>query len=374
MTKGYTRAVNSLAPGDKARRPRLLVLTVHPPTVAATRLRVLQYVPSLNKADFDVQLWTLFSDVDLRRWYGPSQVQRAMVLLWALRRLPRALAEIRRADLVLVHREALPFGPPILELIAARAAPMIWDVDDAIWVDFASPTAGRVPRWVRGTFGKYERICRHAAEVWAGSEVLAEWARPRNASVTVVPTVIDVPPLRPARPGPVMAWIGTHSTGGFLDQILPALAESFGDQAQLLVVGASPRSGGSLDVREHQWSEATEQAVLACARVGLYPVDTTHPLAEGKCGLKAILYMAHGVPPVLTPTRPNRAIVDDGVEGLYATHPAEFAEAVATLFDDDDLWGRLRAAGHARVLRDFSLQVWAPRIVGRLRQLADTRN
>lgn len=346
------------------------VLSVHPASVAATRLRVLQYAPALQQQGISLAPWSFLAERDLRDWYGASHLRRALVVLRSLLRMPLAVRVIWQSDVVIVQREALPLGPPFLELLAAALRPVVWDVDDAIWVDFVSPTAGRVPRWLRATGDKYRRICARADAVWAGSTVLADWCREHNPATAVVPTVVEVPQQRPSHgPGRVVTWIGSHSTGPFLDAVLPAMA-AVSPPAVVTVLGAVPRtspSGLQVDVRP--WSLETERESLAEARVGLYPIDTGHPLAEGKCGLKAVLYMAQGVPPVVTPTTTNAAVVRDGVDGLFAETDEAWTSAVARLLDDDVLWERLSASAHARALADFSVARWAPQIAAELRRL-----
>src|SRR5205807_10229251 len=104
-----------------------------------------------------------------------------------------------------------------------------------------------------------------------------------------------------------------------------------------------------------------------------YPIDREHPLAEGKCGLKAILYMSRGIPPVVTPTTTNRQVVREGVDGLHAESEDEWACAIQQLLDDEQLWERLSESAHRRASDQFSLAVWAPRIASRLADLADGR-
>lgn len=340
----------------------MTVLAVHPVGVASTRLRAAQYAPILASAGVQMRLWSFFRPQDLAAWFGPHHHGRVRVLLVAMLRLPLVIGALRRADIVLVQREALPLGPPWLELLAARRRRLVWDVDDAVWEEFESPTAGRVPGWVRATARKYERLCKRADAVWAGSEVLASWCRELNPSVIVVPTAVDVPDRAPTRAaGHTVGWIGSHSTAPFLEAVLPAMTR-VSPPPRVVVVGARVMAPAELTVSVFDWSEANESSALAAIRVGLYPVDRAHPLAEGKCGLKAVLYMAHGIPPVLTPTTTNAAVVRDGVEGLYADSEAEWTAAVQRLLDDDRLWERLSRAAYERARSDFSTQIWGPRL------------
>lgn len=356
---------------SEARRRVVLALAVHPPALAATRLRVSQYRPFLAEQGLDLQLWTFLSERDLADWYGGSDLRRVLVVLRGLLRLPVAVGRILSSDVVLVQREALPAGPPLLERLAARLRPVAWDVDDAVWEQHRAMTAGRAPRWVRAPRGKYERLCARADLVLAGSELLAAWCRAHNTRVLVVPTVVPVPDEPPpgARDG-VVAWVGSHSTGPFLADVLPAVAR-VRPLPRVEAVGARVGPVPGVDVVERTWSAATEEEVLSRARVGLYPVDRAHPLADGKCGFKAVLYMAHGVPVVVTPTPTNAAIVRDGVDGLHADTAEQWERAVSALLSDDELWESCRRSAHSRARDEYSLQRWGPVVAIAVRELAD---
>jgi glycosyltransferase involved in cell wall biosynthesis len=347
------------------------VLAVHPVSTAATRLRAAQYERFLTDAGLTLRIWTFFDEPGVRRWFGPRHRDRVAAALRALVQLPRAVAAVRGADAIIVQREALPFGPPVLELLSGWRRTLIWDIDDALWESYASSTTGRVSRLLKATGDKYRRICRRADEVWAGSEVLAAWCRQHNENVEVVPTVVPVPPM-PDSPAMerTISWIGSHSTGAFVEAVLPVMA-SIEPPAEILVVGASPRLPASGSVTVLPWSLDEEARTLARTRVGLYPVDRSHPLADGKCGLKAILYMSRGIPCVVTPTTTNAAVLRDGKEGFHASDPYEWGNRVARLLDDDALWSTMSKAAHARAEAEYSLERWGPRQAARLRAILD---
>lgn len=344
------------------------MLAVHPTSVAATRLRAIQYGPAFAAVGIEVRIWTFLREGDLEDWFSGGTPRRVRAVVRGLLRLGGAVRLLRRAGVVLVQREAMPLGPPVLEALAARWSTLVWDVDDAIWADFTLPTARRVPRWLRATGNKFDRIAGMANEVWAGSDVLAEWARKHSATVHVVPTVVEVPDrLLPAGQHRTVGWIGSPSTAPFVEAVLPALV-TLDPPPRALVVGGDVDLAG-LDGEVVPWTPEAEAEALAVIRVGLYPIESGHPLADGKCGLKAILFLAHGVPVVVTPTPTNAAIVRDGVDGLHATTPDTWAEQVRRLLDDTALWERLRTSGHERVRDGYSLAVWGPKVAERARAL-----
>lgn len=350
--------------GGVSVRETVVFLSVYPAYVASTRLRCRQYERVFQDSGIETRFWSLLPDTDLPRWYGLSSARRMARLGVRLVRiclLPRLL---RGASLLVVQREILPLRPAVLERFLARRFPLVWDVDDAIWNEHTPLT--RVPRplaMLRPSTRKYEAICRAATEVWAGSEVLAEWCRHRSSAVRVVPTVVDVPPERPTRPaGARVGWIGSPPNAGFLERVLPALA-ALPFPVEVVAIGATVPPVSGLTVTCLPWTPHNEAVALASISVGLYPVDRTNPLAEGKCGFKAILYMSQGIPCVVTPTATNATIVRDECEGLWAQGLADWSGQVSRLLQDRLLWERCSRAGHARARDAYSLEVWGHRLV-----------
>lgn len=331
-------------------------------------------MPHLSERDIRTRFWSFLSLEDSRRWFGGAgPVVRAAVLLRSLLRLLRLPRALRRADAVLVLREALPIASAVVERAAARRGPVVWDVDDAVWSEYPRLFLRWVPQRLRMSSEKYAEIARLSTEVWAGSEVLAQWCRQHSSTVHVVPTVLDVSaaPITTGEAG-TLAWVGSASTAQFLESVLPALAAE--DPPVVVdVVGARVVHADGVEVRARPWSADAETDALRRARVGLYPIDQSHPLGPGKAGLKAVLYMAHGVPCVLTPTQTLAALVEDEVQGLHASTPEEWRLAVRRLREDDELWARLSSAARQRALEEFSLQTWGPWVGDRVQVLTGAR-
>ena len=68
----------------------------------------------------------------------------------------------------------------------------------------------------------------------------------------------------------------------------------------------------------------------------------------------------------------NAEIVEHGVNGFLASSDAEWKEALHTLLRDANLRARMGEAGRRKVERDYSLQVWGPRVAQMLRDVANT--
>ena len=350
---------------------RVLVLAVYPGAIASTRLRALQFAPYLTGVEGTLTVWSFLRDGDIPTWFEGKRRHLLRLVLLGLCRLTLLPRLVRTASVVIVQREVVPFGPPVVETLVARHRPVVWDVDDAVWEDYPG-LFGTLPNWVRKTARKYERLCQMATEVWAGSETLAHWCRQHSADVVTIPTVVEVPAEVPdVRHDRTLGWIGSPSTGPYLERVLPAI-DAVRPAPTVMVVGAAVDAAGAARVEQHPWSGETERSALETMTVGLYPVDESHPLAHGKCALKAIMYMAWGIPQVVTPTPVNASVVRDNVEGLHAGAPAEWTDAVQRLLDDPALRSRMATAARLRAER-YSLQRWGPTVAARLFSIAESR-
>jgi hypothetical protein len=352
-------------------RPRVLFAGLYPSAQAGTRLRALAWFDDLRRAGVEPELWTFVTESDSDAWFGEAGSLRRLAI--AARGLLRAVwlwLRMSRYDVVVVLREVLPVATTVMERRAAAVARVVWDVDDALWTPYPRMFLTAVPDRLRRTPRKYEDIARLSAEVWAGGEGIAEWCAERAATdVWVLPTVPELPTDVPGlaeRDGVV--WVGSQSTAPFVQQALAALQGNV--DVPVTLVGARLDDVPDAGARQLPWSESTEGEVLRRARVGLYPLDLAHPLAADRAGFKAALYMAYGLPCVVTPARAVAELVRHGVEGLHARTADEWAGAVGRLLEDDDVWTELHLAARARAAETYSVPVWSPRVAERVARLA----
>ena len=103
---------------------KVLALTPIPEEGAGCRFRVSQYVPYLRSAGFDVTISPFYTPEFFRLVYQRGHYARKALSFstLALRRV-RELFTFDHYDLVLLYREAIPLGPPLIEWLVARARP-----------------------------------------------------------------------------------------------------------------------------------------------------------------------------------------------------------------------------------------------------------
>jgi glycosyltransferase involved in cell wall biosynthesis len=210
-----------------------------------------------------------------------------------------------------------------------------------------------------------------SSQVVAGNEYLADYARRYNDRVCVIPTCIDttkfVPRTRPDSDRsriPLVGWIGSHTTAKYLEDLLPVLARAAKSHPfRLYVVGsATPIRAAGLEVLQAPWALAREVEDFQRCDVGAYPLRDDD-WCRGKCGFKAIQFMACGVPVVASAVGVNREIIRDGENGFLAATQEEWVEKLCRVLTDRNLRERLGSAGRQTIEEKYSLALHADRVV-----------
>jgi len=352
---------------------RVLALVPYPPGRApGQRYRIEQWAPFLRREGVEVVFAPFLSQRGMEVLYKRGHVvEKAFETLRGyLRRVAEALRPTS-ADVFFVYREAALLAPAWIERLLAVRRPLVFDFDDAIYLADTS----QANAWSRGlkSVTKVETICRVARHVTVGNEFLARYARDRAREVTVIPSTIDtdVYQIQPRARNrvPVIGWTGSVTTVPYLMALAPALGRLREKREfELRVIGAKVEIEG-LTVHCLPWRAETEPDDLRALDVGLMPLPDDE-WSRGKCGMKALQYMALGIPPVVSPVGVNATIVRAGVNGLYACTEEEWIDRIALLLEDEPLRRSLGQEARRTVEESYSARAHAPRLARILTEAA----
>jgi glycosyltransferase involved in cell wall biosynthesis len=228
----------------------------------------------------------------------------------------------------------------------------------------SSAEANKKVAWLKSRT-KTDSICRLARGVTVGNLELARYAQLHCPVVNVIPTTIDTDQYRVSARAPnarsVVGWSGSTTTVPYLESVKPALRELRRRlDFELRVVGGETRIDG-VEVACRPWRLESEVADLRAFDVGLMPLEDDE-WSRGKCGLKALQYMALGIPPVVSPVGVNATIVRDGENGFHARNEAEWVDRIELLLRNPELRARLGAEARRTVEESYSARVQAPRM------------
>lgn len=252
---------------------------------------------------------------------------------------------------VYIYREAAPLGPPFFEwfIIKILRKKVIYDFDDAIWIPVTSET-NKIAKHFK-SFYKVGKICKWAKTISVGNTFLGDYARKYNKTVVIIPTVVDVENVHNKKKIhsnsiPVIGWTGTHTTLKFLDIILPVLQLLEREiKFTLLVIADVNPQLPLANFSFIKWSKNSEIEDLLKIDIGLMPL-IEDDLSKGKCGFKAIQYMALGIPAIVSPVGANSDIVKEGINGFMCSTAFEWEKKIRLLLLD--VTERIRLGDNAK--------------------------
>ena len=310
-------------------------------SVAASRYRVLQYLPYLNSRGVEATV---------------SRYPKG------LKENLRFFKSLSQYDLIFLQRKR--FNQPRLGWMRKRAKRIVYDFDDAVMYR----NSKAVHPFSQTRKRRFIQMIRASDFVIAGNEFLKGEVFPVNPNVEVIPTAIDADryPLKeygPRKERVTIGWIGDHGSIHYLEKMKP-IFEEVGKRypnAELKIVCDTFFDCRNLPVIKKKWSSEEEVKDLQGFDIGVMPL-MDDPWSWGKCGLKIIQYQGVGVPVVCTPVGINRDLVEDGMNGLWAATPEEWEEKISLLIEDPVLRERMGREGRRRVMERFSIQSCGPRL------------
>jgi glycosyltransferase involved in cell wall biosynthesis len=349
---------------------RILALVPYPYDKApGQRFRMEQWSPLLEQFGVEVTFEAFRCEELHFLLSGPANTWRKILLTsQALARRLKVFRQIKDYDLVYIYNEAALIGPALIEnYLSMKRVPLVFDFDDAIFLQ--SRDINPFNRYLRLLKfpGKTKSICRSASHVIAGNSYLASYAARFNTDVTIVPTTIDtekytIEQSEFASDPSVIGWSGSYSTVQHLDSIrgmLQRLARS--ERFRLRVIGTTNYQLDGVEVEAIPWNSENEVADLRAIDIGIMPLPDNE-WTRGKCGLKALQYMALGIPTVCSPVGVNPSIIRDNENGLLAATEDQWIDQLTRLLHSPSLRKRLGKAGRETIEAEYSMSIHARRV------------
>lgn len=354
------------------KRPiRLLVLCPYPEGVAAgQRLKYEQYFDDWRAHDIDVdvspymslELWQIGfkRGAWLRKIFGVIRGYHVRL---------RDLLRIRGYDAVYVFMWVTPFGTSLAERLVRRlASRLIVDVEDNVVFPETQETSDHPNSIVRSLRSreKIRHLIRTADHVITSSPYLNTVCLALNTRkhCTYISSSVDVDRFVPANSYEnekpvVIGWTGTFSSKEYLDSLKNVFKELRQRvQFKLKVVGNFDYELEGVDLEVVHWTKEREVEDLQTFDIGVYPLPTNEWVL-GKSGLKAIQYMAFGLPIVATNVGTTPLILKNQVNGILVETEVEWIEALERLIREPLLRKRLGEKARLDAVAKYSTKIVA---------------
>jgi glycosyltransferase involved in cell wall biosynthesis len=267
----------------------------------------------------------------------------------------------RRYHAVIIYREAHFLGRALYErLIARQGVPIIFDFDDALWLNDTS-AANHNLSWLKNP-QKTAQISTLSTLVIVGNQYLKNYAQQFNPKVLVIPTTISAAYYqakhRNNKNVVCIGWTGSTTTLKHFEQALPVLIrlkQKYGTAISFKVIVDVDYRIPELELISTPWRRETEIDDLNHIDIGIMPLPNDD-WSRGKCAFKGIQYMALEKPTVMSPVGVNTDIVQHGVNGFLAQTDEDWFNRLSELIESEELRHKLGKAGRVTIEQSYSVE------------------
>jgi glycosyltransferase involved in cell wall biosynthesis len=344
------------------KRVSVLFLVPSPQGISpGQRFRFEHYLPLLEKEGITFKVSPFLSMQGRKTLYRKGNiVRKVFALVEGFFRRGRDLFTVSRYSYIYIHRWAATAGPPIFEWLIAKVfrKKIIYDFDDAIWVRESAYNK----QFIAIKFlGKIAKICKWAHAVTVGNVYLKEYAVKYNKNIFLLPTVVNTETghnkiQEQNTANPAVGWTGSFSTLLYLDLLVPALQrlQEKIDFTFYVIADKDPE----LPLKNYcfiKWNKGTETEDLLKFHIGLMPL-TDDEITKGKCGFKAIQYMALGMPALVSAVGVNTQIVDNGINGFICNSESDWEEKIELLLKDKSMRHKMGIEARKKIEINYSVK------------------
>ena len=337
------------------------VVPYHTDFCAGQRFRIELWAKYLKPRGLDVEYFPFASPALTRLLYSSGQVlQKGSAMLRCYWDQLCHVLVAARPDTIYIYREAALIGPAFIERLTKRwKAPIIYDIDEPLFVPYVSPRNGRINHLK--CFAKVHTLFEMSDHVWAVNHAIGDYAARFARQTSIVPMAVDTERYQPAPDStapllpPRIGWVGTLTNQSNLELVAEPLRRLKRSHGTILrLIGDEPMSLPGVEVEFIPWAYDLEVPRLQECQIGIVPVKPS-VWSPWKFFFKLIQYMSLGLPVVATPTGSNPEIVKDGVNGFLADSAEEWYERLQLLLENPDLRRAMGRAARRTVQDEFGL-------------------
>ncbi len=341
---------------------RIIIIAPYPNGEAPSqRFRFEQYLGLLKQEGYEIEYHSFLSQKTWKALYKEGALAtKVFGIISSFFRRFILLFSLRKFDHIFIHREASIIGPPIFEWIIAKVMrrKYIYDFDDAIWLPNYSDTNAKFHRLK--AYWKVKKIMKWAGKISAGNAYLKEYALQFNADVHILPTTIDLENVHNivTKQSELVniGWTGTHTTMAYLDNLIPLIKRLEQKYSFTFTIISNQKPDFELDsLKFIQWTKESEIQDLATLNIGVMPLRDD-VWAQGKCGFKALQYMALQIPSVVSPIGVNKEIIQNGENGYLCSSEEEWENTLSSLIENKEQRIKIGQNGQQTIENHYSVK------------------
>lgn len=344
----------------------------------ATRYRVTQYLPNLEKMAIKFKVFSAISGFSTALMimspdFGPirKSLYYLCIFLERVIRFFYIVAISKKFDIIFLQRTTFPFNfEKILHLFNNR---IIFDIDDAIYLTDKQDNdiITRIKKYIKER--EVINILKVSRIVIVENEYIKDFVSKYCGNVSKIPGPIDTDRFfvkeRGKRGEIAIGWIGSPATTPYLhmlDNVFKKIKEKY-DFVMFRFIGLGNYDNPHIKFESIRWSYDTEVGELQNLDIGIMPMPDNE-WTRGKLGCKMLQYMALGIPAVVSYTPTNAEIIKDSINGFFTTTEEDWIRVLSLLIEDEELRKRVGLKGRETVLEKCSLSRNISRLINALEQ------
>jgi len=247
-----------------------------------------------------------------------------------------APAIIADYDAVLVQKKL--FSTSQVRMLRSRAKRLVFDIDDATWHPH-----GRKHSWMTRwrTNRRLKTMVRAADLCVIANNYLGDHLRKLGGQTCLVPMSLnekDWPePASNTTDAPIkIGWSGAPANLRYLESLEPMLDKALNvhrTASLAIFCGDRPKFKSDLPYTYMPWQKGAERAAVSTFSIGLLPLPMD-AFSQGKSPIKALQYMATGIPVVATPAAGALEIGDSHSGVHFASTHEQWLQLLGDLIEN----------------------------------------
>jgi L-malate glycosyltransferase len=270
------------------------------------------------------------------------------------------LFRIPKYDIIYVHMWVTPFGSTLLErIVRALSSKLIYDIEDNTIVSVSSSVNSIINLLKNSNKNKF--LIKTADYVITSSPILNKYCLGlNNKKCKYISSSVNTNKFFPVNTYDntkkiTIGWTGTFSSKEYLDLLNDALVKLKSRcDFKLLIIGNFEYKFPEMDLEVIQWNRENEVKDMQKIDIGIYPLPD-NSWVYGKSGLKAIQYMAFGLPTVATNIGTTSKIIEHMKNGLLVNNDKEWVDSLEELIKSPRLRKSLGQNARKTVVDKYSI-------------------
>lgn len=343
---------------------RVAIICPYPKNCAPSqRLKYEQYLTLLETKGYEFSIYPFFGRKAWQILYKNGEfLKKALHTILGYYKRLYLLFKLSSFDILYIHLWVTPIGFPVFEwLFSAFGKKIIYDIDDLVFLGVKSKANARIP--FLKTSSKTNVLIKNANHVITCTPYLDNYAKQFNPNSTDISSTIDLNeytyvPKKIDLNEIKLGWSGSHSTSDYLNILKPAfeiLSSKY--KIKLIVIGDESVRFDEITTEPKKWNRSSEVSDLRNIDIGLYPLPNEQ-WVYGKSGLKALQYMALGIPTIATNIGTITRIIENNKNGILVS-PADtqgWVAAIESLVKDPNLYNQFSVRARETIEQKFSVQ------------------